>query len=1226
MLSQLHKIDNLRYFTDYVAAWRKADQELSREPSAQGAREWRMAHWGGGGAVPLGLSGAIDGVGLDQFVALGEKGLAPSGDPLIKRVEGSVQAHGLTFSPVKSVSVLWAGLGTQAQRDLVLDAHLAAVDAAMAVWEREAMRVRRGHAGRDGQLRAGAVWGSFLHLASREGDPQIHSHVVVENAALGEDERWSAWTGRAKPAQRITSAVYRHELERNLTEVFGVEWTPPDPNGNREIVGFERRVLRGHSKRRQQIERHMADAGVSGRDAAQLAAIRTRRRKDVGAEVGRPHDELVASLARFGVTPERIEAEVLGRSSAPEPVPHPTEIAAEVLARLTAERSAFSRGDVALALDSHVGGASAAELEALIDGILASHGVVELAVVTADGTPLAPGSGTKGLHTVPLALADPGGTSRRRWTTQKILDQEAEIDHWVVIGRGRGVAVCKERDVERAITRRGLDPAAAEMVRRLTLGGDRIALAEGPPGTGKTFALGAAARAWAAAGYRVRGTATSARAARELADGAGIDAENSTVLLDAWDQWGRDLPDNHTVLIIDEASMVSTSQLHALCGWVRDAGGKIVLVGDSRQLAAVERGGMFARLCAAHEHPVLTGNVRQADPADVAAIEDLRAGRAALAAGSFARRGRLVTVKDFDEAPRVLAVEYLERAARGQQVLLGAATRDEVAALNGLVRAARVAAGELGETVMTVEASEDQELSEREFAVGDRVLARRNKKSLGIENADRGVVEGVSKRRGASRLVVRLERGGAVMLPEDYVQDHLDHGYASTLHRTQGATVGRALRSRKDVAEANDYGWVGLLGGERARLEAVLVAASRATDETTIVVTTDALDECFGPDVLGEGPDPMERAVRAWAELSGEPAASCEAEVADRVERLATETGREELVARREELAPLTTDARVDLAGELAAATARADEAREGADGRAIRLADERARQLSARLDTQRETDLVAVRAELAVVDAALDRERRVRISAIVVDQPADITALVGEAPEERAAWLRHYQAVGAVEDVTERVVRNRTGSQSPAVQAVVDRAHVLSELDRALGAKDHRALEEIVDDETHAGALAAATERCGQDLTHPAMQRQVRAITALVGPERAPAEAADAVRNAGADAAGPLVATTLRLRTESLVTARRRAGQDVPMAVALASSAGWGIPEVRAASEIATYRAERGMDTPAPVVLTPEQPARPGRTPKREEERTWEQATAGRQITPRTPEMERTA
>ncbi|MHB1852442.1 MAG: MobF family relaxase [Acidimicrobiales bacterium] len=791
---------------------------MAREAATQPVRDWRMAHWGGAGAAALGLSGAVTDEGLEQFVALGEAGLGPSGEQLVRRINGSVQADTITFSPPKSVSLLWAGLVDQAQRDLVLDAQLAAVDAAMAVFEREAMRVRRGHKGRDGELRAGGVWGSFLHLSSRENDPQIHSHVVFLNAALGEDGRWNAWTRRSRGVMRLAEAVYRLELERHLDAVFGVEWTLADEHGNREIAGFDDAVLRGHSKRRQQIERKMTEGGTYGREAAQLAAYQTRRRKDPEGEHARTHDELAASLAQLGWPPGRIEREVLGRAGVEKTAPDAAEIAPAVLARLSAARAVFTRDDVAAALGGIDGGASAAQIDALIDAVLSLPGVVEVAVVTADGTPLAPGSGTEGLHAVPLTQADPGGTFQRRWTTQKILDQEAEVDRWVVIGRESGAAMCKERDVERAIARRTLDPAAAEMVRHLTLRGDRIAFAEGPPGTGKTFAVGAAARAWEVSGYRVRGTATSAKAASELADGAGIETENTTALLNMWDQWGQDLPDRHTVLIIDETSTASTHHLHTLVGWVRQAGGKVVLIGDSRQHAAVERGGMFARLCSAHEHPVLAANVRQADPADVTAIEDLRAGRAALAAGSFARRGRLVTVKDLDEVPRMLAAEYLERAARGEQVLLGAATRDEVAGLNALVRAARVAAGELGEPVMTVGVSDDRELSERELAVGDRVIALRNKRSLGIENADRGVVVGVcpARRNRIARLAVRLERGGIVTLPEDYVRDHLDHGYASTLHKLQGATVGKARVARKGAAEVSEHGWVGISGG-RAR-------------------------------------------------------------------------------------------------------------------------------------------------------------------------------------------------------------------------------------------------------------------------------------------------------------------------------------------------------------------------------------------------------------------------
>ena len=133
----------------------------------------------------------------------------------------------------------------------------------------------------------------------------------------------------------------------------------------------------------------------------------------------------------------------------------------------------------------------------------------------------------------------------------------------------------------------------AEMVRRLALDGDGVAVVVGQAGTGKTFALAAAREAWEASGYRVVGAALARRAARELEDGAGIESTSVAALLDELRTRRCSALPRRAVLVIDEAGMVPTRELAELVEHVERAGAKLVLVGDHRQLPEIGAGGAF---------------------------------------------------------------------------------------------------------------------------------------------------------------------------------------------------------------------------------------------------------------------------------------------------------------------------------------------------------------------------------------------------------------------------------------------------------------------------------------------------------------------------------------------------------------------------------------------------------------------------------------------------------
>ena len=157
----------------------------------------------------------------------------------------------LTFSAPKSVSLLFA-LGDGELSALVRRAHDAAVGQALGYLEREAGEVRRGEDGRDRLPGGGFVAAAFRHRTSRAGDPQLHTHVLVANMTRGSDGRWSALDGRQLYLQAKTAGTLYQAALRDQLRPLGLAWVL-NANGTAEVDGIPRSVLRGFSRRREQI-------------------------------------------------------------------------------------------------------------------------------------------------------------------------------------------------------------------------------------------------------------------------------------------------------------------------------------------------------------------------------------------------------------------------------------------------------------------------------------------------------------------------------------------------------------------------------------------------------------------------------------------------------------------------------------------------------------------------------------------------------------------------------------------------------------------------------------------------------------------------------------------------------------------------------------------------------------------------------------------------------------
>jgi conjugative relaxase-like TrwC/TraI family protein len=218
--------------------------------------------WYGRGARSLGMDGEATKEGFRRLI----QGRDPKTGELLGRAHGrhAVTGFDLVLRPAKSVSVLY-GLGDAATGRAVLDAHHVGLAEATAYLDGQ-LGARRGHGGAEHVAGAGLLAVGFDHRTSREGDPLVHTHLVVANRVQGPDGRWTALDGRdVYRHRRAADAVYRAALQRALTRSLGVAWTDADRHGNREIRGMPKELIQAYSKRTEQVNAEVERLEASGR-------------------------------------------------------------------------------------------------------------------------------------------------------------------------------------------------------------------------------------------------------------------------------------------------------------------------------------------------------------------------------------------------------------------------------------------------------------------------------------------------------------------------------------------------------------------------------------------------------------------------------------------------------------------------------------------------------------------------------------------------------------------------------------------------------------------------------------------------------------------------------------------------------------------------------------------------------------------------------------------------
>jgi len=736
--------------------------------------------------------------------------------------------YDLTFS-CEELSLLFA-LGDPAVRRIALDVQRQARSEAVRWLEDHALAVRTG-AGGIAQHRAvgGLLATVFLHYQSRAGDPMLHEHVVISPRVRGPDGRWRNLDSRLLFREVVTaSELYNQRALELLCARLGLRTeavqVTPGQRPVMRIAGIDGRLRAAFSQRGAAV-RTMADAlfedyrrrhgrqpGPSVRPRLQgRATLMTRpaQRK------ARSLDELLATWRRRAVAATgRQTVETLlacaqaaaARLGPAEGSVDPAEAAVEVLAAVTEHRTTFRRRHVLAEARRYLmrtlaGATAPADLaDAITDQVLADGDCLD--ITPPEINPPHPD------------LVRPDGTSIYRpigsatYTTGSLLAAENRL---LAAARTLVIPPVGRATFHRvaALHRGPIDTAQRELARSFVLSEHLLQAGLGPAGSGKTTAMRLVAAAVDAAGGRLIPLAPSSRAAKVL----GEDLQRQAHTLHSWlHQRGRAAQgitvENDfrlrpgDVVLIDEAGMGGTLLLDRILADASAAGAVVRLLGDPHQLAAVEAGGALRLIARAGGAVELDRLHRFRTPGEAEASLVLRDGDAPRAVFAWYRDKGRITAGSYEAMCDAVFAAWAADTAAGVTSLMTAADTASVTALNTRAQAWHIAAGNVDiRQAVALRAGQQAH-------AGDVIVSRLNRRRMTVrggrdfvKNGDTWTIQRITA--GGEVIARHTGHRGRIRLPARYVAEHCELGYASTIHRAQGMTVGtsHALASARSARE-----------------------------------------------------------------------------------------------------------------------------------------------------------------------------------------------------------------------------------------------------------------------------------------------------------------------------------------------------------------------------------------------------------------------------------------
>lgn len=849
-----------------------------------------------------------------------ERGIEPSNAQLVQFVAQNSKAHqkavagfDLVFTPPKSISIAW-GLGDEQLRRGIESAHERAIQDVIRHLEQNVVMTRRGRNGvRQIETSSGVIGTKFRHWDSRAGDPNLHDHVVIANRVQGVDGQWSSIDGRMLYQYGVEcSELYNARVQQYITELTGLQFEARSLNGKQpvhEIVGIDDEMVRAFSSRRGEISaaleqvtaKFVEEHGYAPSEKqliqlAQQATLATRPAKEGVHSLKELHAEWVAQahvlreqgvdLPVEGALAEKLkkasaeyEQQVLQekRQQAYESPVH--EHAAAIVARLEESRSTWRRTHVNAEVLRYARdlGLNEKQDSVLLDSIR-EHLNAEMLPLHAQSQRLTPRE---------FMRAD--GTSQHQkinyelFTSERVLAAESAIldaaTQQVIPASSLDVfeMEAEKRRAELALQGYTLPEGQERMAREFATSDKLLVVGIGAAGAGKTSSTRLAVNAIEASGGRVVGMAPTAAAAAVMREEMGIEAETVDKILSDWKKGAPVSLRAGDVLLVDEAGMVSTPKVQQILQLAQERGALVRALGDYRQLSAVGSGGAL-RLVDREVGAVHLDELFRFKNADEAAAT-LALREPPLVGDDkpfdwYKDQGRVVAGES-DVMVEQVFTAWREDTTAGKQSIMIASTNETVGKLNDLAQAHAMERGHVHPEHGSVRLH-----NEARAHVGDVIVTRQNARRLVVNSGQDFVKNGdlwrvAQVHESGAMTVQHLEHGGKVTLPGSYVAASVELGYASTIHRAQGATVDTAhalVDSSTDRAgayvaltrgrESNTL-YVGLVDGQK-RDEVLEQIASAYERDLTVHESVDAVraDHHNVADLIAQHEDISELAVQ----------------------------------------------------------------------------------------------------------------------------------------------------------------------------------------------------------------------------------------------------------------------------------------------------------------------------------------------------------------------------
>ncbi len=793
--------------------------------------------------APAGDFGVVDGAQVERatFAQL-YNAVDENGQSLLEKIrrhKGRTHAFDVTLSAPRSVGLIWAFAAPETKR-LIEAAQHRAVRATLSMLEREATWARRGRNGMSLE-KVALTAATFQHGESRPAkhadgrvfeDPNMHTHCVCMNISTRKDRTVGGHHSKIGRDWKLAAGVTYHGSLAHELAKLGFDIDRVGKNGIFEIAGVDDATIKYFSARRQEIEDELAEHGVVSAQATALAAAIAKATRSAKREsqAARREDTWRDAAESMGIEVEtfterlRDPSRIFDRETAEELL---SERLRALPAVLTEQESVIERRELLRSVTAALVGTGLpverADVE--VDRLLRNGAVVEI------------GRDALGLPS---------------YSTPEMLAIEREVVAMAQELASRSWhAVDLKRTAERCVAA-GLSAEQTEAA-IAACGGNAISIIEGAPGSGKTTTLCQIISAHTAVGsgdgeFKQEGrrvgppvkciaTATAWRIANTLASDLGIESR-STASWIAMLKAGHKVFDERTLLIVDEAGLLSSRDMHVLLSAVKKAGAKALFVGDRRQLQPIGGPGLDL-VSRAVEATRVDNIVRQREAWARDAITAFGKGEAAEGLNAFADHGLLVEAHGAKAAIAATldAADAVQVHNPAGSLLILAKSNAAAAAISRAARERRRTAGLIkGDEFSFTAVTPSGHATQISLAAGDRIRFLVRNDDLGVINGTTATVVTISETQAPFREMGRIQIEADVgsrritfdpmCLADTHGRPRLGWAYASTIYGSQGLTVDNSVVYIDHTLSRHD----------------IFVASSRARETTTLVVDSKSID------------------------------------------------------------------------------------------------------------------------------------------------------------------------------------------------------------------------------------------------------------------------------------------------------------------------------------------------------------------------------------------------